>query len=202
MNTIVYNIASQCRTQEPTDATIRPSSNNRWKQLLEDDDTRALWKAIQWNGTIANNDPTNTPSDEAFKEHFEKLLNPPQSTLPNDEQADTPPVYLPVTDDPIRPEELMRATQRVKVNKSGGPSGVPPGLLKIMPARWLAYLAMVFSMILSSSSYPRLWSISKLVVLFKKGPKSICDNYRGISLMDTFAKLFDRILNNRLEQWF
>jgi hypothetical protein len=202
MNTIVYNVASQCRTYEPNNTTTGPSSNYRWKQLLEDDDTRALWKAIQWNGTIASNDPTNTPSDETFKAHFERLLNPPQSTQPNDEHPDTPPVYLPVTDDPIQPEEVLRATQRVKANKSGGPSGVPPGLLRIMPTRWLAYLAMLFSLILSNSTYPRLWSISKLVVLFKKGAKGICDNYRGISLMDTFAKLFDSILNKRLEQWF
>ena len=203
MNTIVYDIASHCRTQEPDSITSgRPNSNNRWKQLLEDDDTRALWKAIQWNGTIASNDPTNTPCDEAFKEHFEKLLNPPQRAQQNEEQPDTPPVYLPVTDDPIQPEEVSRATQKVKANKSGGPSGVPPGLLKIMPTRWLTYLAMLFSLILSSSTYPRLWSISKLVVLFKKGPGNSCDNYRGISLMDTFAKLFDSILNKRLEQWF
>ena len=39
-------------------------------------------------------------------------------------------------------------------------------------------------------------------MLFKKGAKADCGNYRGISLMDAIAKLFDSILNRRLSLWF
>jgi hypothetical protein len=35
-------------------------------------------------------------------------------------------------------------------------------------------------------------------VLFKKGDKSICDNYRGISLINHWGKVLERLIQNRL----
>ena len=50
--------------------------------------------------------------------------------------------------------------------------------------------------------YPLKWCYSKLVVLFKSGDKMSCDNYRGISIMDTLAKIYDTLILNRLLLWF
>ena len=81
-------------------------------------------------------------------------------------------------------------------------SGVPPGILKYVPDAWIVFFAHLFTILLNSTSYPSNWCYSKLVVLFKKGSRTICDNYRGISLMESAAKLYDSILNRRLGQWF
>ena len=53
-----------------------------------------------------------------------------------------------------------------------------------------------------SASIPVTWTFCRLIVVFKKGNRLDCGNYRGISIMDTFAKLYDRILCLRLEKWF
>jgi hypothetical protein len=37
-----------------------------------------------------------------------------------------------------------------------------------------------------------------ITVLFKKGDKSICDNYRGISLINHWGKVLERLIQNRL----
>ena len=39
-------------------------------------------------------------------------------------------------------------------------------------------------------------------MLFKKGDKANCDNYRGISMINSVAKIYDYILCNRLTQWY
>ena len=39
-------------------------------------------------------------------------------------------------------------------------------------------------------------------MLFKKGARLDCNNYRGISIMDAIAKIYDYILNNKLIQWY
>ena len=57
-------------------------------------------------------------------------------------------------------------------------------------------------MLLTSSIYPHSWCFTKLITLFKKGARELCTNYRGISLMDSAAKLYDITLNRRLMQWF
>ena len=71
-----------------------------------------------------------------------------------------------------------------------------------MPANWIAFLASFFSTILLQQSYPQCWTVTKLITIFKKGAKLSCDNYRGISLMDSVAKVYDSILNPRLNLWF
>ena len=42
---------------------------------------------------------------------------------------------------------------------------------------------------------------SKLIILFKSGNRLCCGNYRGISIMDTLAKIYDKMILNRLTLW-
>jgi hypothetical protein len=74
--------------------------------------------------------------------------------------------------------------------------------MKLMPTNWIHFLASLFTALLHGHAYPQPWVFSKLVMLFKKGSREQCDNYRGISLMDSVAKVFDMVLNRRLTSWF
>ena len=49
--------------------------------------------------------------------------------------------------------------------------------------------------------FPIKWCYNKLIVLFKKGARLICGNYRGISIGDTIGKVYAKVLGNRLKQW-
>ena len=40
-----------------------------------------------------------------------------------------------------------------------------------------------------------------IIPLHKKGDVNCVENYRGITLLSTFEKVFTRILNNRLSFW-
>ena len=72
----------------------------------------------------------------------------------------------------------------------------------MLPAQWLLYLTILLSNIFSSGCYPAQWTYAKLNMLFKKGDKSNCDNYRGISIINSVAKVYDYVLCNRLSKWF
>ena len=50
--------------------------------------------------------------------------------------------------------------------------------------------------------YPLSWSAAKLIMLFKKRKSTDCNSYRGISIINSCAKVYDYILNNRLMAWF
>lgn len=45
------------------------------------------------------------------------------------------------------------------------------------------------------------WCYSKLTVLFESDDRMLCDNYRGISIMDTLTKLYDTLIANRIKLW-
>ena len=59
----------------------------------------------------------------------------------------------------------------------------------------------VFNKILESRSFPAQCSTDLIVPLHKKGSYDDVNNYRGITLISCFAKLFTSILNNRLKLW-
>ena len=45
-----------------------------------------------------------------------------------------------------------------------------------------------------------MWITIRMV--FKKGNRMLCRNYRGISVIESLAKVYDYILYNRLSRWF
>lgn len=61
---------------------------------------------------------------------------------------------------------------------------------------------MIFNNILYSASYPLAWSKAKLVTIFKKGDRKDVRNHRGISIINSIAKVYDMVLCSRLRQWF
>ena len=72
------------------------------------------------------------PSNDEFKIHFERSLDPPGIEDPDVSAGRAP--YIPLLDDPFTSAEITDAIQTGKVTRSGGPSGIPPGLLKALPA--------------------------------------------------------------------
>lgn len=59
----------------------------------------------------------------------------------------------------------------------------------------------IFNAILNSGVFPRQWTEGILVPLFKKNDPNDVNNYRGITLVSCFSKIFTGVLNNRLNKW-
>ena len=59
----------------------------------------------------------------------------------------------------------------------------------------------LFHAILNSGFFPSQWSEGIIVPLFKKHDPNDVNNYRGITLVSCFSKIFTGILNNRLKNW-
>ena len=194
---VIMDSANRCRDS----GVLQPQwdqSRPRWAQILESQDSKTIWKSLNWKGTFENLKGTQ-PSDSIFKNHFERLLtqdNGPTGDEYND--LDNSP-YVPVLDDPFAYNEFDKALNSVNSNKSY--SGICPGILKALPKTWLMFFMLIFNSIFTQCVYPILWCYNKLFVLFKSGDRMSCDNYRGISIMDTLAKIYDTLILNRLMMW-
>lgn len=110
----------QCLTSSRRPQTQAvPPSDNRWKSLSDTNDARGTWQAIGWNGDVGDDrsrDQTR-PTDNEFKEHFNKLLSPPDAEPLLIPLPGSCP-YIPVTDDPFTNDEIQDAIKSVKPNKS------------------------------------------------------------------------------------
>ena len=176
----------------------------RWKRIMDSTDKRLLWKAVTWNGDVNWKDVSanDKPSDDQFKIHFESLLNPNRIDFAVHVFDFTSNIYIPVLDDDISPVEIdFVIKKQLKPNSGCGPDGVAPGLFKLLNPEWIIWLSTVLNAIFQSA-YPQSFAQAKMLSIFKKGNANDCNNYRGISIMNSIAKIYDYVLANRLSKWF
>ena len=62
-------------------------------------------------------------------------------------------------------------------------------------------IKMLFNKILYTGTFPSQWATGLVVPIYKKGDADDTNNYRGITLISCFAKLFTSVINNRLKIW-
>ena len=209
----LYSLISSCVTETSTQnglpESVSPSEHSvytprsRWDRLLQDPDDARVWKAINWKGQlIDNNNSNDCPSDIQFKQFYDNCItqnsNAPLSDNVNHENN----INVPILDNQILPIEISEQINSMKADKSCGLDGIPPGVYKLLTPAWIMLITTLFNSILTSASYPSSWTKAKLFMLFKRGNRKDPNNYRGISVINSIAKLFDMVLCNRLELWF
>ena len=106
-----------------------------------------------------------------------------------------------VLDGDISDEEIQIAAYVLRNGKSVGFDNISNEMLKCLLEARPDILKTVFNSILRNPSVIESWSISMINPIHKAGSKTDPDNYRGISLISCFSKLFSAILNIRLTQY-
>jgi hypothetical protein len=93
--------------------------------------------------------------------------------------------------------EIERIINSIKVKNSHGYDGVTTKMLKASAPYICSPLGYIFNKSRRSGTFPSRLKYSIVKPLFKKGDK---DNYRPISLLTSFSKIFEKIIYDRLLQ--
>ena len=99
----------------------------------------------------------------------------------------------------INIQEVRDMVRKLKNNKAPGLDMISAELLKNIDERFYHVFVHLFNKILKNGDFPEEWAIGIIVLLFKGGDKSKLDNYRGITLLSIFGKLFIGVLLQRLQ---
>ena len=62
-------------------------------------------------------------------------------------------------------------------------------------------LAMIFNASLAKGIVPNVWKPAKITPIFKTGARNEKNNYRPISVLSVFAKLFEKIVHDQLSDF-
>ena len=101
-------------------------------------------------------------------------------------------------DQPVTFEEVKDAIRSLKKNKSlGGDQLLNEYFIESLDIL-SSYPVDIFNAILNSGYFPNQWSEGIIVPVNKKNDPSDVQNYRGITLVSCFSKLFTGTLNNRI----
>ena len=128
--------------------------------------------------------------------HFKNLLG----TVPNDgePEEEIPPVYydLDINDGPFSAEEYAKVKSTLKLGKSAGPDNIPPEVYRSCELDDI--ILEICNLALIHNEKPDQWSLSNIIPVPKSGNLSCTDNYRGISLTCIIAKMYNRMILNRI----
>ena len=82
--------------------------------------------------------------------------------------------------------------------KSHGCDGISIKMIHICRHQIILPLKLIFESCVSSGVYPDLWKMSNVCPVHKKESKSLLNNYRPISLLPIFSKMFEKIIYDSL----
>src|SRR5215469_16281959 len=106
------------------------------------------------------------------------------------------------TVEPLVPEpsafEVELAISKLKNHKSPGVDQIPAELIKHGGRTICCAIHKLIISIWNKEELPDEWKESIIVPIYKKGDKTDCKNYRGISLLPTTYKILSNILLSRL----
>ena len=137
---------------------------------------------------------------DRWVEHFSDLSNQPTEVdldiLEDIEQHS----IIESLDDSVTEDELHKVLKNTKLGKSPGPDGVLPEVLVHGGARLKASLLALFANFWTTENIPSDLVDTNITILFKKGDRSQCCNYRGISLLSAVGKRLADIILQRLQR--
>ena len=153
---------------------------------------------------IPDNSSFVSPKD--WRHHFTELLGPTVPLTPSEidmarfvtENSDK---YKTELDIPISRSEIIEEISKLDNNKAISFDRVSNEILKTGKLVFAKPLLNLFNPILSSTIYPTNWKCDILTPLHKSGDKSDPNNYRGLAVSSCLGKLFNKILQRRLDKF-
>ena len=94
--------------------------------------------------------------------------------------------------------ELPRIIRALNINKVHDHDDISIRMIKIWDKSLLKPLTVLFVNSIKSSCYPDIWKKSNIIPLHKKSDKQLVENYRPISLLPIFGKIFKKVIFNRI----
>ena len=173
--------------------------------LLKAESPKMFWKKLNKGRKPANLDFTNL---QLF-DYFNSLLEKQSSVSGNNQEINQHQTSLDTLtlsqidanlNCPITIEEVTNMVGNLKTGKSPGLDMISAELIRNLNSKFYLVFVHLFNRILESGDFPEEWASGIIVLLFKGGDQSNLDNYRGITLLSIFGKLFIGTLLQRLNK--
>lgn len=173
---------------------VRKHEFMKWSCLMEKNDPKEIWSALNWRGELNKNIDDDLHSQELANFFQERCqIDPDQSKLENICFEAENDYFEP----PISQEEISDNIENIKDN-STTTDGFNGYFLKCIATEILPLLLILFNSIFNDGSYPCAVWWCLMFGISKKGKFQLPNNIRGITIMSQIAKVYDAIICNRI----
>ena len=99
---------------------------------------------------------------------------------------------------PISPDEIVEIVKDFKSNTSSGYDDIDMKVVKKIIINICQPLSVIFNKCLDCGVFPDKLKIARVIPVFKSGSQEVLSNYRPISVLPIFSKVFEKCIYNRL----
>ena len=96
------------------------------------------------------------------------------------------------------PDEIQKLIDKLDSSKSTGPFGLPIFLLKRFKEYFSIWLSELINLSFETGEFPTILKLAKVTPIHKKESKLDHLNYRPISLLSVFSKIYEKCIYNRI----
>lgn len=126
----------------------------------------------------------------AFAAHFQSVYLPAIPSPLGSGYSNTSTITV----DELTEPDFLDAVSEMKAGFSAGPDSIPAFLVRDCRYVLMRPLLHIFNLILKTAVYPECWKTSKITPVYKSGGRGYIKNYRPISLICNFSKIFEKML--------
>ena len=99
-----------------------------------------------------------------------------------------------LTDLDISDEKILRIIRSINPNKAHGWDEISGRMVKMCDWTLVLPLKLIFNDCLAHGIFPDVWKRANVVPVHKKNSKNLKENYRPISLLPLFGKIFEKLI--------
>jgi hypothetical protein len=150
-----------------------------------------------------------TTDHKVIAEHFNNyFVNIGRNLSKNIPHSDIDPLHY-LNDLNIRDSLFFRATDTEELSRiildlkdsSCGYDEISAKMIKNTFLNFLTPLVHIINLSLTQGVFPQELKLAKVVPMFKSGDARLVKNYRPVSLLSNFSKIFERIIHRRLTEF-
>ena len=102
----------------------------------------------------------------------------------------------------VTENDILAIIKSLDPNKAHGCDNISIKMIKICSQSLILLLKIIFEHSLKKGKFPKIWKKVNIVLVHKKENKMLVKNYRPISLLPIFGKMFERVIYNSLFNYF
>ena len=99
---------------------------------------------------------------------------------------------------PTSPGEIEKIIEKLNPSKSTGPNGIPVFILKAFKGFFSYWLSILINLCFETGEFPLMLKLAKVIPLHKKESVLNFLNYRPISLLSVFSKIYEKTIYVRI----
>ena len=199
LNNKIVNLCKINKRNSIRRCIIPGNNKSLWNavNLAKDVNPNSIPKIMKHNGieiAVSN-------LSDAFADFFDKKVKDIVSTceVDNDVYNGTRKVTSPNSNF-VTIENVNNVLKSMKIKNCEGYDRIPQRILNEGSDCLLYPITHLLKLVYENKQIPHQWSISKIIPIHKKGPKTNIENYRPIANLCSMTKVFEQLIINRIRE--